>query len=125
MEFLRFALVGAAGFAVDAATLTLALAMGASVYTGRGFSYLSAATFTWAVNRSWTFPDSEEFFLRQWMKFMLANAMGGLINYGVYVALIAGSPRVFAAHPVLAVAAGSIAGLFVNFTLSKRFVFRS
>jgi putative flippase GtrA len=29
-----------------------------------------------------------------------------------------------AAHPVLGVAAGSIAGMFINFVVSRRFVFR-
>ena len=45
------------------------------------------------------------------------------LNYAVYAALVAsGDP--FTAHPALAVAAGSLSGLFFNFTASKKLVFR-
>ena len=47
-ELFRFTLVGAAGFFVDAGALTLAMqALGFGLYSGRVFSYLCAATFTW------------------------------------------------------------------------------
>ena len=59
----------------------------------------------------------------QWARFVAVNAFGGAVNYAVYAALIAsGDP--FTAHPALAVAAGSLSGLFFNFTASKKLVFR-
>ncbi|MGH8576331.1 MAG: GtrA family protein, partial [Gammaproteobacteria bacterium] len=49
-RFLRFGLVGTAGFVVDAAALTAAMAwLGLGPYGGRVVSYLAAATFTWAM----------------------------------------------------------------------------
>ena len=42
---------------------------------------------------------------------------------GISVALAIAFPSVFGNYPGLAVAAGSLAGLAVNFFLSKRFVF--
>ena len=51
-QFLRFGLVGTAGFVVDAAALTAAMAwLGLGPYGGRVVSYLAAVTFTWAMNR--------------------------------------------------------------------------
>ena len=48
--------------------------------------------------------------------------LGGGLNYGTYAVLIAWIPR-FAAWPVLAVAAGSLAGMTVNFITARHLVF--
>ena len=123
-QFLRFGVVGTAGFLMDAAVLTVMLALGFGPYTGRVFSYLAAATLTFALNRAWTFrATARRPVARQWGAFVALNLLGFAANYGTYAALIAGSP-VVAAHPVLGVAAGSVAGMFINFAVSRRFVFR-
>ncbi|GMN03774.1 GtrA family protein [Erythrobacter sp. MTPC3] len=122
-RFARFALVGAAGFLVDIATLYGALAIGLGLYLGRAVSYLSAATFTWAVNRRFTFSTSASPSLAEWFRFVLANASGGLVNYITYAALVTWAAGLLA-HPALAVACGSVAGLAVNYAASERFVFR-
>ena len=122
-QFLRFALVGCAGFLVDAGVLNAVLMLGADRYTGRVASYLAAATFTWALNRNYTFRAQQDArLLREWGRFLAANAVGGLINWASYAILVSLSTAVFT-HPVIGVAAGSLAGLVVNFTLSRRFVF--
>lgn len=123
-QFLRFSLVGVVGFVVDTATLYAAIRYGGlGHYSGRLVSYLVAATSTWALNRRFTFnAHASAHVLREWMKFIAANALGGIVNYSVYAILIAASTNV-SSQPVLGVAAGSIAGLAVNFTLSKRLVF--
>jgi putative flippase GtrA len=124
-QFLRFALVGAAGFLVDAGALTLAMkGFGLGPYAARAFSYFCAATFTWFCNRHFTFANASGAPAPEWLRFMGANALGGALNYGVYAALVAFSAAV-AAQPVLGVAAGSIAGLAFNFAASKRWVFRA
>jgi putative flippase GtrA len=125
VQFFRFAVVGAAGFVVDAAALYSAMHYaGANHYVGRAISYLLAATFTWALNRHYTFriDGGNTGRLREWAKFLLGNAFGGLLNYTTYAALVASSIAV-SAHPTLGVAVGSAAGLLVNFALSRRFVF--
>jgi putative flippase GtrA len=87
-------------------------------------AYLVACTFNWVLNRVWTFRHlSHTAMHRQWMMFLAANAVGFVINRGLYVILIATQP-LFRAHLVLAVAAGALAGMFVNFFLSRRLVFR-
>lgn len=124
-QFLRFGVVGTAGFLMDAAVLTAMLALGAGPYGGRVVSYLAAATLTFALNRAWTFASAERApVARQWGTFVALNLLGFAANYGTYAALIATVPLV-ATHPVLGVAAGSIAGMFINFAVSRRFVFRS
>lgn len=123
-EFLRFVMVGAAGFFVDAGALMVATtALGLGLYSGRVVSYLCAATFTWILNRRFTFAKTEEVAVIQWLRFLGANALGGAVNYGVYAALVTFS-AVAAATPVLGVAAGSAAGLIFNFLVSKYWVFR-
>lgn len=120
--FLRFALVGAAGFVVDAATLYTVAALGTGWLGGRVLSYLAAATFTWGANRRFTFAVARPPSLGEWARFLVANAGGGLVNLGTYSGLLLGVPVVTHA-PVLGVAAGSLAGLVINYMLSRRFVF--
>ena len=122
-QLLRFSAVGVAGFVVDATALYAALALGAGLYVGRLASYLAAATATWALNRRYTFnAERTDRPALEWVRFLAANSVGGAVNYGTYAAMVALLPFV-AANPWLGVAAGSFAGLIVNFSLSRRLVF--
>jgi len=124
-EFLRFAAVGVVGLFADIAALTLALEiLHLDLYSGRVFSYLIAATTTWALNRRFTFTQADQSSpFKQWVKFLGANAIGGVVNYAVYAAIVTFTV-VGAAYPQIGVAAGSIAGLFFNFTVNKLWVFK-
>jgi len=123
-QFLRFGVVGTIGFVVDTGVLYGMLGLGAGLYLGRAISYVAAATATWALNRAWTFRGRGSGPVhRQWALFVVVNLVGFALNYGTYAVLVATVP-VVAAHPILGVAAGSIAGMFTNFALSRRLVFR-
>jgi putative flippase GtrA len=123
MQFLRFGVVGTLGFVVDTAVLYAGLAIGLGLYGGRALSYLVAASTTWALNRIWTFRGQGEGpAARQWALFVVLNLVGFAFNYGTYAALVSGVAFV-AQHPVIGVAAGSLAGMGGNFLLSRRFVF--
>lgn len=126
MQFLRFGVVGVAGFLVDAGVLTAMLWAGIGPYAGRVVSYLAAASTTFALNRAWTFRSAarDAPVAAQWGRFVLLNLIGFAANYGTYAALIAGTETV-AAYPVIGVAAGSLAGMFLNFGLSRRYVFKA
>jgi len=124
MQFGKFGIVGIAGFVVDTAVVYALLPLGLEFFVARIPSFLVAATATWALNRSFTFRGAARGPLhREWAKFLATNAVGGLVNYATSVALEAGVDYV-AMHPVLAVAAGSLAGMVFNFAAAKHLVFR-
>ena len=120
----RFSLVGVIGFLVDALVLYVSLyRLGVGLYGGRLLSYMAAATTTWALNRRYTFPDGRTPSLaREYGRFLAANSLGGAVNYVTYAAMVNIMPMT-KISPFLAVAMGSVAGLAVNFSLSRRFVF--
>jgi putative flippase GtrA len=124
-QLLRFACVGVISYAVDAGTLTAVLSVApAAFYLGRLLSYLTAASVGWLLNRHLTFQRGDGSPWRQWARFLLGNLSGGIVNYAVYAALIEFVP-LCRSYPPVAIAAGSIAGLGLNFTVSRRFVFHS
>lgn len=123
-QFVSFGLIGTAAFLVDTGVLYAALALGIGPYLGRLLSYLVAATFTWALNRRFTFRShASTHRLREWGRFLAANAVGGTLNYGTYSLLMLSSTLV-ASWPVLGVAAGSLVGMCSNFLMSRHLVFR-
>jgi len=127
VEFMRFAVIGTAAFVVDTTVLYVALGAGLGLYSGRVVSYLVAATFTWYGNRRITFAThayGAPAIAAEWLRFLLTNLVGGAVNYATYAVLVSQFEFV-RSYPVLGVAVGSIAGLGVNFTLSKLLVFRA
>ncbi len=124
-QFGKFGIVGVIGFGVDTAVVyLLVFGVGLEFFAARVPAFFAAATATFALNRAFTFRGAvDEPLHRQWAKFIAANAFGGAVNYGVSVGLEAAIP-VVEAHPILAVAAGSIAGMFLNFAASKHLVFK-
>lgn len=128
-QFLRFAIVGGAGFFVNEGVLYGALhLLKLNPYAGGIFAFLVTVTFTWGGNRLLTFRGEAAHTLRdmleEWFKFVAANTLGFCVNYAVYASLVRFAPTPFNS-PYLALAFGTLAGLVFNFTLSKRFVFRA
>lgn len=122
MQFLRFGTVGAAGFVVDTAVV-YALRGAIGIYAAGAAAYCAAASFTWVFNRIWTFrtarPTSAA---RQWALFLATQSAGFVVNRGVFATLVTVSPFC-ATYPVVAIAAGVAAGMFLNFAAARRFVF--
>lgn len=122
-QFCRFGVVGAAGFVIDTATV-YGLRHMLGLYGAGLVAYVTAATGNWILNRIWTFRGQGSGPAhRQWAMFMLANLGGFVLNRGTYVLLVTFLAAA-ASQPVIATAAGAIAGMFVNFGLSRRLVFR-
>ena len=117
-------MVGTLGFLADTAVV-YALRGALGLYGARAVSFLVAVTLTWALNRSWTFRGARPrgSLAQQWALFVAANSSGAALNIATYVVLVAAVPYC-AANPVVAVGAGAVAGMFVNFALSRRVVFR-
>jgi putative flippase GtrA len=127
ISILRFAVIGTLGMPVDWCALQLFLHWGTDPYFGRILAWLVAATFTWLGNRYFTFADTRSHTvlgtLNEWGRFLAANAVGGLVNVGLYSVMLRFAPPPF--NDInLAFVAGVLLGLVFNFLLSKRMVFR-
>jgi putative flippase GtrA len=128
LSILRFAVIGALGMPVDAGVLWLMThRAGLDSYSGRIVSWICAATFTWAGNRYVTFRGSRARgpggAAKEWLRFLAANAVGGLVNVGLYSTLVRFAPPP-ANNLYVALVLGVLAGLVFNFTLSKKLVFK-
>lgn len=128
LSILRFAVIGALGMPVDAGVLWLMThRAGLDPYSGRIASWICAATFTWAGNRYFTFRGSRARGVtgtaKEWLRFLAANAVGGLVNVGLYSTLVRFAPPP-ANNLYVALVLGVLAGLVFNFTLSKKLVFK-
>jgi putative flippase GtrA len=124
VQFGMFGMVGLIGFVIDTATV-YALRHVAGLYLAGIAAYFTAATGTWFFNRFWTFRHlaRTEPWHVQWRRFLAANFGGFLINRGLY-ALLVTFVAVAARQPVIAVFAGGLAGMTLNFNLSRKLVFR-
>jgi putative flippase GtrA len=122
-QFMRFGAVGLIGLAVDTATV-YGLRHSLGLYGAGLVAYVTSATGNWVLNRMWTFRGQGSGPAhRQWGMFMVTNLAGFVLNRGTYAILVT-FVAAAAAQPVIATAAGSMAGMFVNFSLSRRLVFR-
>ncbi len=127
-SFIRFALVGTCGYLVDAGMLALDTGLwGMDFKSGRAVSIFVAMGFTWLGNRYLTFPERRAHTfsgaMQEWLKFIGANAVGAVINYGTSVLLVSYAAAPFN-HKFIAQACGVLVGLVFNFTLSRKLVFK-
>ena len=123
-QLVRFVFVGGIGFVVDTGVLYLMLSLGLGYFAGRAVSFLCAVWATWQLNRRVTFaaPQTQSPWV-EWLRYLAAMSVGGGVNYAVYsgvVSMLRPAPWL----PILAVGAGSAAGLLVNFATAKWWVFK-
>jgi putative flippase GtrA len=122
-QFARFAVVGLIGLVIDTAAV-YGLRGTFGLYGAGVVSYFIAATGNWVLNRVWTFRGHGSGPAhRQWAMFVTTNLVGFVLNRGTYAILVTFLAAA-AAQPVIATSAGAVAGMLVNFTLSRRVVFR-
>lgn len=124
-ELFLFGLVGVAGFLVDSGVLYL-LKASLGLYVGRLVSFFCAVIATWLLNRFMTFRQrhSGMTLSREFQRYFLMMLGGGVVNYCVYAVLVYFSNTV-ADQPVWGVAVGSLAGMLVNYSLARIFVFKN
>lgn len=121
----KFLLVGGIGFFVDVGVLYALTARGLDPYSARAVSFLCAATFTWIGNRLFTFRSPRprnSSKSSEWVRYVAAMALGSAVNYGVYALLISFS-ETFREMPWLAVAAGTLSALGLNFLTARHLLF--
>jgi len=124
-DFLRFAMVGVAGFTVDYAVLhSLVAFAGVNPYAARFVSFPVAVLATWLLNRSFTFrKPSAHGPVRQALYYAAVQGGGGVANIAIYSAALMLAPPLKHYLPI-ALAFGSAAGLCVTFAGSKYIAFR-
>lgn len=121
-DFIRFAVVGTMGFCWDTATV-YALRNVAGLYMAGVAGFVVASSANWAMNRVWTFRHKAHDAMHvQWARFVAVNLVGFVFNRGCFFALVTYSALCHQ-EPVLAIIAGSAAGLLFNYFLSKKYVF--
>lgn len=120
----KFAITGAAGFAVDAAVLSLLLvATDLGPYFSRAFSFPAALCVTWYLNRVWTFERTDQGRLRQSLRYVLVQVVGALFNLFVYALCIALGPPIVGRLPIIALAIASGVAMALNFVGSRHWAF--
>lgn len=140
-QFIKFALIGVMNTLVDLAvlnteTLLSGVKEGSGYAVQKGFSFLVAVTFSYFMNKNWTFEDkSQENQARKFSQFLFISVIGMLIN--VTVATVVVTYLKPAVNPVLNLAfltdqlwvnigalSGTAIGLIWNFLGYKLWVFR-
>lgn len=123
-QFALFCVSGGLAFLVDAGLTQAWVSLaGLDPWTARALSFPVAVTCTWLFNRSFTFRPSRGLPLhREWLLYVSTQAGGLSVNLATY-ALLVWLSGTAARWPALAVAAGSLAGLLVNFFGAKRVAF--
>ena len=124
-ELMLFCVGGVIGFLIDAGIVQfLVSAFDWNPYGARLVSFAAAATGTWLFNRHFTFHAIRRYGrVGEWARYMLAMSAGFVVNYAVYSILVFHIP-LLQQLPFIGVAAGSVAGLSVNFLSSKFWIYR-
>jgi putative flippase GtrA len=107
-QFLKFALVGAAGFLVDGGTLALVLKTTAlDAYSARIIAIAAALSGTWLLNRSVTFGGSRHSLIGEATRYGGVGIAGSILNYGIYSAILLAAPQA-GAFIALCIASASV-----------------
>ena len=89
IEFLRFCLVGASGYAVNLAVYSALLAAGLNYLVAAAISFLVAAASNYVWNRAWTFRTSGAPILGQGARALLVSALSLGANQLFLLVLVA------------------------------------
>ncbi|HEX7114784.1 MAG TPA: GtrA family protein [Steroidobacter sp.] len=125
-QFIRFAGVGALGFAIDAGIFLLLTAALAdwSIQSARATSIVCSITATWALNRRVTFAQRKSRHrAREYLRYLLVQLAGLVVNIGVFASALWIVPAL-RRIPVLALLAGAAAALGFNFLAARSLAFR-
>ena len=121
-RFLRFAVVGGTGFAIDAGVLaTLHHGLGVDPFTARLISICISALTTWRLNRMVTFGASDRSQAAEGLRYALVAAAAASFNYFIYAMTLVVRPD----WPPVGIAVGAtLIAMFVSYGGYSRFVFQ-
>ena len=120
-QFLKFCLVGLVNTAIDYAVyLFFSRLIGLYFLLANIIAILVAMTFSFFVNKSWTFQNKDKRFKSQYLKFAAVNGVYFLLNNSIVFALV----HYLAVYDLLAKIIAIIIGLFWNFLANRFWTFQ-
>ena len=119
-RFLRFVVVGTAGYLVNLAAYALVLhVVGAPYLAAASVSFAFAVTHNYLLNRAWTFADAKGAFFGQGARFLVVSLLALATNLAVlHILVVAG------AGELLAQAIAVVVALPINFIGNVLWSFR-
>ncbi len=122
-RFIRFGMVGSSGVIVNMVALSLLIQLSVTPPLAMAIAIWIAMSSNFFLNREFTFQDrTTANFVSDYVRFCLASLTGAALNWSVATFLWS-TFSLFENAPTLAGLVGIAAGLFVNFTLCRRFGF--
>lgn len=121
-----FGAAGIVGYLVDV-SLTSLFEPIVGVYFARIPAFISAATATWVINRSFTFSARKphhKSLKSEYLHYLSLMVGGALVNYMVYVVTVT-YLRGSSFDIYIAVALGSLAGMMLNYLTSRRYIYKA
>ena len=120
-----FVVAGSLAFLIDTGVLAL-LSNSLGVYGARIVSFWLAATLTWLINRHLSFAGRRPTasIIREYLQYLALMLGGGCVNLAVYSILawrFAHTPLLL----ILYVAAGTLAGMCINYLGMSRLLYRN
>jgi putative flippase GtrA len=116
--FLKFLVVGGAGFVIDASINYGLIQAGVDGKIARVPAIASAMLFTWLANRQFTYATAEKRSLKEALRYMAVAAVMACFNYAIYVVLLK-----FGVWSVAAVTIATLCQTVVSFHAYRRIVF--
>ena len=118
-QFIKFSVVGTFGFGVDVCVFYLFTQI-CNLGLARIIAFLVAVIFTFLLNRSFTFlVEKKTGFLPEFIKYFFSMILVGLANLATSLYLLY-QIKFFENYQFIPLALGSVAGLLINFSLSKK-----
>ncbi len=125
-RWIRFSVVGAIGFAVDALILgSLCHGFGFDPVFARSISFGIAVLTTWLLNRNLTF-DSRAARQPHWefSRYLGVNILTLTVNFGAFTLFVTAIPQLHA-QPLIALVPTAILVAAMNYVFMSTFVFNS
>jgi putative flippase GtrA len=117
MRIVKFGLVGAAGFFVDAGTLALVLkTTPLGPFSARIIAIVAALFATWLLNRRMTFSKSGHSLAGEAMRYGSVGTAGSVVNYAIYSAILLAAPQAGAFAALCLASAAVMALSYVGYS---------
>ena len=116
--FGRFLLVGGLGFCIDAGITYLLIQLTIAPWIARIPAILLAMTFTWLVNRYFTYQVDKPHSTHEALRYALVASAMAAINYLIYCVLIR-----YGIEPLVAVTLATVCQTVISFHAYRYFVF--